>query len=407
MRINVCLVLSFALSLIVFSTFPQGAGVQLKTLPKVKWKFQTGAVYGSPIIDGSTVYIASLANSLHALDLESGKERWKWSAQGPMRSTPLIQGEAVYITSEDGALYKLDKSTGKLIWQYITPQGTLQERKYDKADYYQSSPSFNKEKIYFGMGDYLYVVDAAKGTTVWTYKTGNVVHCKPTFSNGKVLFGSYDGFFYALDAESGNLVWKFKSVGQRYFPNGEMMGDPIVMGNTVFVGSRDYNFYAINVNSGYCHWNKQFPKGWALAATIHKDSVLYLGTSDDYVMLALDPRTGQEQWRAPLKYNIFGAMKVIEGNVGLVGTLMGKLFAIDLNTGKILWTFEGESYKKNRNEYFTASEEHKPEALSKFSDFSMVVKMYHDLGAIFGSPACSGNVIIYAGTDGMVYTLSR
>lgn len=397
------------LLLCFFVTCISAVGQSIKDfteLPKVKWKVKSGPVFGSPVVDDNTVFYASQDSALHAVDKASGKEKWKFSFYGASRSTPCISNDNVFVISEDGLLYNVDKITGKLIWQFATPQGVLSERKYDRADYYQSSPTVHNDKIYFGMGDYLYVVNASNGTIAWNFKTGNLVHTKPAISNDKVIFGSYDGNVYALNNQSGALIWKFKTVGHRYFPNGEVMGNPVVSKNQVFIGARDYNFYAIEVNTGYCHWNKQFPKGWALSATILKDSILYLGTSDDYVMIAMDPRFGTESWRTVVKYNIFGGMALSE-SMGYVGTLMGKVFGIDLKTGAVKWTFEGEGYKNNKKRFFDKDDKHPESVLAKFDNFDEVLKMYHDLGGIFSTPVVTDDQLLFAGADGYIYCLGR
>jgi eukaryotic-like serine/threonine-protein kinase len=399
------LVLSLYLFVTCTSAFSQNIK-DFTELPKTKWKIKSGPIFGSPVIDGNTVFYASEDSVLHAIDLVSGKEKWKFSFYGASRSTPYVSNDNVFVISEDGLLYNVNKNTGKLTWQFVTPQGVLGERKYDRADYYQSSPVVHNDKVFFGMGDCLYVVNVSNGTMVWNYKTGNLVHTKPAISNEKVIFGSYDGNVYALNNQTGSLIWKFKTVGHRYFPNGEAMGDPVVSKNQVFIGARDYNFYAIEVNTGYCHWNKQFPKGWALSATVLKDSVLYLGTSDDYVMIAMDPRFGTESWRTAVKYNIFGGMALSE-SMGYVGTLMGKVFGIDLKTGAIKWTFEGDGYRNNKKKYFNTEDKHPDRVLEKFDNFDEVVKMYHDLGGIFSTPAVTSDHIVYTGADGFIYCLGR
>ena len=376
-------------------------------IPKTKWKIKSGPIFGSPLINNGTVYYASQDSALHAIDLQKGIEKWKFNFHAASRSTPFIDKDNLYILSEAGLLYNINKNSGKLIWQFATHQGGfLGERKYDRADYFQSSPIAHNDKVYFGMGDFLFAVNATTGALSWSFKTGNLVHTKPAISNDKIIFGSYDGNVYALHNQTGALVWKFKTVGQRYFPAGEVMGNPVVSRNQVFIGSRDYNFYAIEVNTGYCHWNKQFPQGWALSATMLKDSVLYLGTSDDYVMIALDPRFGNEFWRAGLKYNIFGGMALSE-SMGYVGTLMGKLFGIDLKSGAIKWVFEGDGYKNNKKKYFTHEDKHPENVLAKFDNFDEVLKMYRELGGIFSTPAITADHIVFTGADGFVYCIGR
>ena len=215
-----------------------------KEQPKLKWKMKSGPVFGSLVIDNGTVFYASQDSSLHAVDMVKGSEKWRFRFRAGSRSTPIVDKDNVYVLSEDGALYNVNKNTGKLTWQVVTPQGTLGERIYDRADYFQSSPLLHNEKIYFGMGDVLFAVTTA-GSISWTFKTGNVVHTKPAIANDKIIFGSYDGNVYALSLLTGTQIWKFKTVGQRFFPNGEVMGNPVVSRNQVFIGSRDFNLYAI------------------------------------------------------------------------------------------------------------------------------------------------------------------
>jgi hypothetical protein len=47
------------------------------------------------------------------------------------------------------------------------------------------------------------------GDVVWRYVVGGPVNSPPTYANGKVYFGSQDGYVYCLKARTGELVWKF------------------------------------------------------------------------------------------------------------------------------------------------------------------------------------------------------
>jgi outer membrane protein assembly factor BamB len=107
-----------------------------------------------------------------------------------------------------------------------------------------------------------------------------------------------------------------------------------------------------------------------------------------------------------LKYNIFGGMAV-DGNTGYVGTLMGKLFTIDLTNGHVLSVFEGDGYKKNKARYFDQSDQHLPEVFRIFGNFENVITMYRELGAVFSTPVVAGNHVIYGGADGIVYCLEK
>jgi outer membrane protein assembly factor BamB len=54
-------------------------------------------------------------------------------------------------------------------------------------------------------------LDAKNGKTLWSYTTGGRVDSPPTIYQGRVLFGSADGWVYCLRASDGELAWRFRA----------------------------------------------------------------------------------------------------------------------------------------------------------------------------------------------------
>lgn len=379
-----------------------------KSVPQLAWKFVTkGPIFSSPVIDNKTVYFGSIDSVFYAIDIVTGKAKWKLKTRGDIRSTPFIFNEKVYFISGDGKLYCVNNNNGKVSWEFKT-EGEKKYELYSYADYYQSSPIIDSGIVYFGSGDsHVYAVDAANGKLIWKYKTNAVVHSSPALQNEKLFIGSFDGNLYALNKNDGKLLWKFKTVGHRYFPKGEVQGTAGVFGSLVFVGPRDYNLYAIDVNKGYAHWNRQFPLGWAMGKPSFKDSTLFVGTSDDKLLIAFDPPTGTIKWRSNVQFNIFGGSAFSESML-YVGTLMGKLLGINRKTGEIKWSFTTDNYKTNRTIYFKEDDTYRDDVfggvIKRNEDF---LKMYFDVGSIFSTPAIDGDYLVFSSTDGNVYCLKN
>ncbi|MBK7454468.1 MAG: PQQ-like beta-propeller repeat protein [Anaerolineales bacterium] len=90
-------------------------------------------VWGSPVLDGETLYYADLNGKVYSFDLASGTENWSVQPDGPVAAGLLIAGGQIYVaseadpTSELGTLVALDLD-GKTVWSkevggklYTTP----------------------------------------------------------------------------------------------------------------------------------------------------------------------------------------------------------------------------------------------------------------------------------------------
>ncbi len=139
-----------------------------------------------PVVMGKTMFAGSSRNdSVFALDTDTGEEKWRFYAEGPVRLAPAVCDGRVYFAADDGNLYCLDARTGKLLWQV------------------RGAPS-NRKAI--GNGRLI---------SVWPARSGPVV------ADGRVYFTAgiwpFEGIFvYALDAQTGKQVWLNDSSGCMY-----------------------------------------------------------------------------------------------------------------------------------------------------------------------------------------------
>ncbi|MFI5135676.1 MAG: PQQ-binding-like beta-propeller repeat protein, partial [Chitinophagales bacterium] len=136
------------------------------------------------------------------------------------------------------------------------------------------------------------------------------------------------------------------------------------------------------------------------------DSILYVGTSDDRILLAVDVFTGKEIWKTNMHFNIFGPC-VLSSSMCYVGTLLGKVYGVDLKTGSIQWSFTDEGYQKNHLNYFKEDDSYRDDIYSLIKSDDDYIKWMYDIGAIFSSPAITNDFMIVSSTDGNIYCLKR
>lgn len=124
------------------------------------------------------VYFSSSADDkIYCLDASSGKERWYFFTEGPVRFAPTVWNGRVYVGSDDGYVYCLKAKNGELIWKY------------------KASPINRK------------IPGNGRMISVWPVRTGIVVEDGIVyFAAG--LFPKESVYLCALDAINGTEIWK-------------------------------------------------------------------------------------------------------------------------------------------------------------------------------------------------------
>ncbi len=76
-----------------------------------------------------------------------------------------------------------------------------------------TSPVASGGKAYVSAKDRntVYAMDIQKGEVLWRRSVGGQVDSPPTLYEGKVIFGSADGWVYCLRSGDGKLVWRFRA----------------------------------------------------------------------------------------------------------------------------------------------------------------------------------------------------
>ena len=370
--------------------------------PSLSWKYtSTAPFFSSPVTDGNKVFIGGDDSIFRALDLENGNLLWEFKTKGMIRSDALIENNLIYLNGGDGSLYCLNEN-GNAVWSVSVGN----EKQYDFADYHQSSPVFFNNTIFFGLGDgFVYAVNSDTGELKWKFRTGDVVHSTPALDSSRLFIGSFDGNVYALNISDGSLIWKFKTVGQMYFPKGEVQGSPSLSDDLIFIGARDYNFYAIDKKKGYCHWNKVFKKGWVLTSMIN-DTALYIEGADERIISAVNPQTGKEYWKRDMEFLMFGR-PAFSGTFLYTGTTIGKLHAMDKLTGNEVWTFSTDGYLNNRMKYFKDDDSYRDDIYSIIKSNEQFLEVEMELGGIFSTPVITNGYLVFTSTEGIVYCLKN
>jgi outer membrane protein assembly factor BamB len=232
-----------------------------------EWSRGTGTVGASPVVVNDTLYVPG-GSTLYALDPETGEIVFTTQAGGG--SSPAVADGTVYVGG-GGSITAIDAETGTREWTFTEPGGRV-----------ESAPAVVNGTVYAGShDDSLYAVDAATGTENWAFQTGDIVRSSPAVADGTVYVGSDDGFVYAVDAATGAEEWAFETSAESIFgePDNRVSSSPVVASNTVYIGNDGYYVYALNATDGTERWSyvTNFDVGATPAVA---DGQVYAGSVD-------------------------------------------------------------------------------------------------------------------------------
>lgn len=283
----------------------------------VLWTFPTpDRIYSHPAADSNNIYFGSDDKNIYAVDIKSGKEIWSVKTKNPVRSNAVLKGNLIYIGSGNN-LYVLQKKTGEPKWIFLDDNKEGSE-KLDEWDYHFSGPVLDDTIVYFGSGNgTLYGFEASTGSKAIDYKTidETPIRSVPAVYKGVVFFGDVNGRIYAYDAVKKDTLWTYRTYNDKPYPSfGNIISRMVVADPYLVFGSRNNVLNVLNIHSGKLEWSYEAKDGgWFSGDPVVEKHVLYIGGSDSHKMYAFDLKTGKLLWSFDFSFNNF-SKPLIQGN---------------------------------------------------------------------------------------------
>jgi outer membrane protein assembly factor BamB len=189
----------------------------------------------------------------------------------------------------------------------------------------------------------------------WTFKGSGPIVASPTIVDGVIFIGDYGGQFHAIDQANGKEKWNFKSrmpitstaavsAGSVYFVSsaGGLVALDAVTGKNRWVFATEYErrFEARNLH-GYPSAAQTIPDAWDtyMSSPAVADGRVYFGSGDGNVY-AIDANSGVILWKFATQ-DVVHASPAVSGGMVYIGSWDGNFYAIDAETGQQRWIFKG------------------------------------------------------------------
>ena len=199
---------------------------------------------GIAVADG-VVYVSTTFGRLTALDAATGEIRWQQKLEATGSGTPTVQGDLVYLVSGGDTAWAIETATGRVRWQ--------------------TSTAPDQSNVLGGAA--------------------------PVVSDQFAIFAFGNGELQATFRQGGLRVWDSFVSGQRRFSAlariADITGDPVLAGDTLYVGTHSGRMVALNASNGERRWTAQdgaispvWVAGGSVFAISDRNELLRLGAAD-------------------------------------------------------------------------------------------------------------------------------
>jgi outer membrane protein assembly factor BamB len=197
----------------------------------------TYAFDAPPTASNGVIYVSGYGY-VRAIDESNGSTKWSVAVVNGDISSPAVGPAGVYVGYACPNVYGIGLD-GTLHWQYPNPMQCSGGGGKNIAYRIDTNRVFARD------GAAGYVIDASNGSLVTSFNAGTIPAVTPTQE-----FFLYNSTLTAKDQKTGNQQWSFTGDGQ-------LSSAPIVIDNSVIVGSGSGMLYAVNAATGTVNWQVQ------------------------------------------------------------------------------------------------------------------------------------------------------
>ncbi|WP_162623280.1 outer membrane protein assembly factor BamB family protein [Confluentibacter sediminis] len=209
---------------------------------KLNWKFKTkGRIEASGLLNNTTMYQPSNDGYVYALNVINGELLWRFETRGATYNSddfnfdrssiiakPLLKNNLLIIASRDGNTYAVDLETHKEKWKFS----------YDTTWAMASTISENTVYIGWSTNNLFCALDLNTGEKKWQFNANSHVYTKPLVIDNDVYIGSAGGNIFKINKNTGEKLWDY-NIGSEIYSS--LINDV----NTIYFGSDNGIFYAL------------------------------------------------------------------------------------------------------------------------------------------------------------------
>ncbi|MEX2523689.1 MAG: outer membrane protein assembly factor BamB [Gammaproteobacteria bacterium] len=278
--------------------------------------------------------------------------------------TPAVAGQRIYIVDADGRLTAMDASNGRELWDARARARIT------------GGPGLGSDTVLLGTDQGVVIAyAAADGKELWRARVSSEILSPPQRSGNTVVVRTLDGKLFGINAANGNRTWVY----DRSVPSLTLRGTsrPVIEDDIVVSGFDGGRLVSLELDSGRVLW---------------------------------ETRVAVSQGRSELEQMVdIDSEPVIVDGVIYVVTFQGQLSAVELESGRLLWSREVSSYagfSVDDNNVYVSDDNSQVHAYDRYSGSQLWTQDKLRFREITG-PGDVGDYLVVGDLEGYLHWMNK
>lgn len=216
-----------------------------------------------------------------------------------LRLTPTFSGETIFVASYDGTVAAMNTVSGTMLWKVQLPY------------HITTGLGADQDKLFMGTENgWLIALSQKEGAELWKNYLGTEILAAPAAKEGLVVVKGLDNSLTGIAQKDGRKLWHFSQPASSIVLHAA--SQPQIGSKAVVAGFADGKLVAVDQKTGALLWTREIMKS--------------SGVTDIERMADID------------------VTPIIQEGVVYTATYQGRIAALSLKLGKILWEHEVSAY---------------------------------------------------------------
>lgn len=267
-----------------------------------------------------------------AVGPQSGHLRWTRTLEGNVTPGPVIgRGGIVYAASNAGVLHAIDGQTGKDLWTYSAGHGY-------GSDLSTSPALLDNGTVLWPGPDGLTALDG-RGRTLWNLRVKGQPS-SPAVDGTRVVVGTSDGDVIGVDVTTGTALWTAHLDGSSY-------GSVALSPTDAHRAYQTVDDQLVALDDNRVAWRKGLDELVEVSPAVASDGTVVVGGNAPYER-GFSP-AGKQLWRYDRRAETYSSPVVTDDGIAYFGDHHGVVTGVDVASGGVVARYLGPTRRPADN----------------------------------------------------------